>query len=125
VENLAPPPVDSRYIQANERTFLAWIRTSLALVTFGFVVARLGAWLTEVEATAQRETPPFSAGFLGLCFVVLAVLVDVMATVRYWQVRRALRSGRPVPMDLMPLVFGLFTVVLATLVCIYTFSVVL
>ncbi|HEY0705182.1 MAG TPA: DUF202 domain-containing protein, partial [Polyangia bacterium] len=109
----------------NERTFLAWIRTSLALVTFGFVVARLGAWLTEVEATAQRETPPFSAAFLGLCFVVLSVVIDVMATVRYWQVLRALRSGRPIPMDITPVVFGLFTVVLATLVCIHTFSIVL
>jgi uncharacterized membrane protein YidH (DUF202 family) len=44
---------DSRFVQANERTLLAWIRTGLALVTFGFVIARLGAWLNAVQAAPQ------------------------------------------------------------------------
>ena len=35
--------------QANERTFLAWLRTSLALIGFGFVIARFGLFLRELQ----------------------------------------------------------------------------
>ena len=39
------PEPDLRFLQANERTLLAWLRTALALMGFGFVVARFGLYL--------------------------------------------------------------------------------
>jgi putative membrane protein len=46
------PPIDrQREHQANERTFLAWLRTSIALIGFGFAIARFGLFLQELQIT--------------------------------------------------------------------------
>ena len=44
-----PPPEDPRVRFAAERTLLAWLRTGLALMGFGFVVARFGLFLREFD----------------------------------------------------------------------------
>ncbi len=44
--------------QANERTFLAWLRTSIALIGFGFVIARFGLFLHELQTTVTYQNPP-------------------------------------------------------------------
>ena len=121
----AGPEPDSRFTQANDRTFLAWIRTSLALVTFGFVISRLGIWLNAMAPDHQEVGAPFSSAFLGACFVVLALIVDVLALLRYRHVVRALREGRPVSLDRLPMLFGVMAIALAALVAIYTFTAVL
>ncbi len=43
-------PIDPRIYMAAERTFLAWIRTGIAFMGFGFVVARFGLFLREIAA---------------------------------------------------------------------------
>ncbi|WP_239651307.1 YidH family protein [Neosynechococcus sphagnicola] len=43
--------------QANERTFLAWLRTSLALIGFGFVIARFSIFLRQLQATVTQQEP--------------------------------------------------------------------
>jgi hypothetical protein len=55
-----PEPEDPRVRRAGERTLLTWVRTGLALMGFGFVVARFGLFLHEVAATAAsaRTSPP-------------------------------------------------------------------
>ncbi len=46
--NPSPAEIDARIYMAAERTFLAWIRTGIALMGFGFVVARFGLFLREL-----------------------------------------------------------------------------
>ena len=53
---------DPRVRYAIERTLLAWVRTGLALMGFGFVVARFGLFLHEIEAVRQNAMPKVSTG---------------------------------------------------------------
>ncbi len=54
---IAEDRIATEYL-ANERTFLAWIRTSIAVISLGFVVAKFGVWLRELAAriAPQVET---------------------------------------------------------------------
>jgi putative membrane protein len=95
------PPVDSRLLQANERTLLAWIRTALALLTFGVLIARFGTLL------------------VGAAFAALGLTANVFALIRYTRARRALLRNLPIPADGFPLAFGLLVAALGLLVAAY------
>lgn len=81
--------------QANERTFLAWLRTSIALIGFGFAIARFGIFLRQIQAGMGHILPspsPFSSETLGIILVVLGVVTIALAAWRYnqvfWQIER-------------------------------------
>lgn len=84
------PPEDPRVRLAGERTMLAWIRTSLGLMGFGFVVARFGLFLREMAAAANRE-PPRSTGLSFLVGTVLVALGVVAVLLAAWRHREFLR----------------------------------
>jgi putative membrane protein len=80
----------------NERTFLAWLRTSIALIGFGFAIARFSLFLRQLNtAIAITQTPPhpfFNSENLGLALVIFGIVVIVLAAWRYnqvyWQIER-------------------------------------
>jgi putative membrane protein len=89
---------DPRVYFAAERTFLAWIRTGLELMGFGFVVARFGLFLKELGA-AQTDIPVRSSGFslgTGTALVLVGVIVNAVATLQYVRLVRDLNAGRDV-----------------------------
>jgi len=74
---------------------LAWIRTGLALMGFGFVVARFGLFLRELAASQQLE-PYRSSGFsfwVGTALIVIGVFVMVAAAYTHTREIKRLRSG--------------------------------
>ena len=78
---------DYRLTLANERTFLAWIRTALALLAGGIALNEItGPFSTETTRTA-----------LAVVAVVLSLLLAVSSFVRWRQVQRAMRRGQPLP----------------------------
>jgi putative membrane protein len=81
-------PVDLRILQANERTLLAWVRTGLALMAFGFVVARL-----VVELRGNGRDDGTSLG-IGAAVVGVGVACQVLGAVRFVRARRELLAGR-------------------------------
>jgi uncharacterized membrane protein YidH (DUF202 family)/uncharacterized protein (DUF302 family) len=86
---------DPRVLFAAERTFLAWIRTGLALMGFGFVVARFGIFLQQLVLDRGGE-PVRSSGIsvgLGVALVVMGVAVVLAASWRHIVLIRALRRG--------------------------------
>ena len=82
--------------QANERTFLAWLRTAIALIGFGFAIARFGLFLRQIQvAVTQKETPNhhfFNSENLGVSLVIVGIVTIALAAWRYnqvfWQIER-------------------------------------
>jgi putative membrane protein len=83
---------------ANERTFLAWIRTSISIVVFGFVVAKFGITLRQLlrlqEQTSQSSTASLA---IGLGFMAVGVFIALVAMFRYRLVLRSLEAGQFTP----------------------------
>ncbi|HLW71659.1 MAG TPA: DUF202 domain-containing protein [Candidatus Binataceae bacterium] len=93
-----PPKRDPRVYFAAERTFLAWIRTGLALMGFGFVVARFGLFLKELGET-HPEFRISSFGFslgLGTGLIVIGVFVNLYSMLHYRGLLARLNQGREV-----------------------------
>ena len=89
-------PLDPNVYLAVERTFLAWIRTGLAMMGFGFVVARFGLFLREVNL-AQSHTHALPGGIsvkFGTALVTLGVLLTIASVTRYVRLLKRLESGR-------------------------------
>ena len=81
---------------AAERTFLAWIRTGIALMGFGFVVARFGLFLREL-ASSNEPTKLHDTGFslpVGILLIALGIIVNVVATIRHRRCVRAIDQGQ-------------------------------
>ena len=82
---------------AAERTFLAWVRTGLALMGFGFVVDRFGLFLRHLEGM-QGHAPPAPLGvsvWFGTGLLLLGVAVNLMAAWRHRRIVRELATGMP------------------------------
>lgn len=80
---------------ANERTFLAWVRTSIALMGFGVVIAKL-RFLALDGPAAQAISPHAGARstWLGVAFAFVGLLTLLFAAVHFQQTRRQIESGR-------------------------------
>ncbi len=82
---------------AAERTLLAWIRTALALMGFGFVVARFGIFLGQIQA-AQNRNPGGSYGlsiWFGTALIATGVIVSLTAGLHHLRLVRELNGGTP------------------------------
>lgn len=81
---------DPRLYLAAERTFLAWIRTGIALMAFGFVVARVGVYgEASAAGTARASGERHLSLALGLALIAMGVVVNVVSTVRHAAAARA------------------------------------
>src|SRR5688500_13882305 len=88
--------VDARFSLANERTFLAWSRTSLALVAAGVAVSQV----TELSTTAARFAT-------GLPLVAVGAVTAWWSYRHYRSVEQALREGAALPRTRLPAILAL------------------
>lgn len=83
---------DPRVFFAAERTLMAWTRTSLTLMAFGFMIERFGLFLHMLRPLPHPLARDLSF-WIGVAFIALAQVLTVYSIVQY---RRVLRSLRPV-----------------------------
>jgi inner membrane protein YidH len=84
---------DARFTMANERTFLAWSRTALALVAAGLGVVQLLPPFPGV---------PFGRHLVGIPLIVLGAVIAVVAYVDMMRNQQALRRDEPLPTSALP-----------------------
>ena len=107
---------------ANERTFLAWTRTGIALVALGFVVARFGLLLREL---AQRSGVNVSIGsqhissLFGAGIVLLGAVLLALSYLRYHHVARMLQRGVYHDNPLLVAALGAVSVIISLLLVVY------
>jgi putative membrane protein len=96
---------DPRFSFANERTFLAWIRTSVALLALGVALEGLGV-------------PAADGPRLGLVtiLIVLGILASAGGFLRWARVEQALRQSRPLPAPTLASVMAVGLVVVGAMV---------
>lgn len=88
---------DPRFTLANERTFLAWIRTSLALLAGGIAIE---AFTSDLFLEPARKA-------LAAVLLVLGMLLSAGSAVRWLRVERSMRNKAPLPLPLIvPLLAG-------------------
>lgn len=98
---------DPRFTLANERTFLAWIRTSLALLAGGIAL----------EALAEQVGGGVARTALALLLLAAGTVGSVLAFGRWMATERALRTQRPLPPLRMAPVLGLGIAAAGALAC--------
>jgi putative membrane protein len=85
---------------ANERTFLAWVRTAIAVMAFGFVIERFDLFLQVIAPQTQRPLSPhgqFFANLAGLAFIAIGVAIIAIAGFRFARTTKEIETDDEMP----------------------------
>jgi putative membrane protein len=86
---------------ANERTFLAWVRTAIAVMAFGFIIERFDLFLkVAAPALSERQLATHGerfANWAGLVFIVIGVVTIVTAGFRFTKTAKDIETDAEVP----------------------------
>ena len=87
---------DAREHLANERTLLAWIRTSIGIMAFGFVVVKFSLFVKQLSLLlGKNETIPVQHGYsamIGILLVVVGAILLLLAYVKYKRIEKQLND---------------------------------
>jgi uncharacterized membrane protein YidH (DUF202 family) len=130
-------PVKEKRVQnrrvhmANERTFLAWIRTSIGIMAFGFVVEKFALFVRQMDrflsqtSVAKSVSPSASSGELGYSSIVGVILIGLgaamglLAFIRYKKVEKQIDENSYYPSLILDTLLTLAVVVVGLFFIIY------
>ena len=91
--NRRPSATDSL---ANERTFLAWVRTGIAIMAFGFVAVKFSLFINQIALLSDESLVLPNAEYsyvVGIVLIIIGMLMSILAYLRFRQVEKQLRQG--------------------------------
>ena len=121
-ESGSKPVRDRRVHMANERTFLAWIRTSISIMAFGFVVEKFSLFVNRLSYYLGKEPTLPPAGYssvFGIILVGLGAVMGVLAFVHYRSVRRQIEEDTFSPSPVLTVMLALSVVVVGLFLVLY------
>lgn len=92
------PDIRATDTLANERTFLAYVRTALAFAAFGYVIARFSLFTQEIAVVAHIDVPRLATTVFGVAMAAMGVAVGLYGSFRYVATDRGLHRGAVVGM---------------------------
>ena len=105
---------------ANERTFLAWIRTSISIIVFGFVVAKFEITLREflrVQGHTARESGMSLA--IGVGFMTMGIFMAFVSLIPYRTTMKRLNADEFQPADAIATVLAVIATLFGTILLVY------
>jgi putative membrane protein len=111
---------------ANERTYLSWIGTSIAIMAFGFVIERFDIFISYIGKALGSNVhvnSTFSANLVGILLLFIAVAMVIVATIRFYLYKKAIDADKPLPYGTVKSIFLLaaLMVFLGIFLAIYMF----
>jgi putative membrane protein len=104
--NMTTELARERSRQAADRTLMAWVRTALSLIGFGFGIAQFRDILVRAQLVVQRPPEHLNVTLLfGLSFITLGVLGLLSATIQHWRILQHIKRDDFHYTGFRPLVF--------------------
>lgn len=108
---------------ANERTFLAWIRTSIALMGFGFVIVKFALFIRQISvALGNKATVPTGKDYsaiIGVIMVAFGAIMAMLAFIRYRNIEKQLNNNAYFPSKSLSLLLTLSILIGSILLVLY------
>jgi len=111
---------------ANERTFLAWVRTSIAIMAFGFVVEKFALFIKRLQYFVDKPNTPSvtphslgSSTIFGMVLVATGALIGLLAFVRYKKVEREILEDTYRPWVMLDLLVAMLILVIGVFLSFY------
>ena len=114
---------------ANERTFLAWIRTSIGIMAFGFVVEKFALFITQIAfvlGKSHSQMSPYTShpiqgysSIFGVFLVALGVLICLLAFIKYKKVEKQIENDTYQPSTLLNIMLMLSILLIGAFLVIY------
>ena len=112
---------------ANERTFLAWIRTCIAIMAFGFVVEKFSIFLQQIARFISKGSntlmpmaaPSHDSYFFGLLLVILGGVMCILAFIKFRITEKQIEQETYAPSLILDLMLTLIIVLIGLFLVIY------